>query len=323
MPDQALGIDISRYQGVVDWARVKAAGICFAIAKATESNRIIDMYFERNWAETKRVGIVRGAYHYFRASQDARAQAEYFARAVAYAPGDIPPVLDAESLDGVDKATLSRGLQTWLAEVERLTGLRPIIYTAPNFWNTNVGAQEWVGGYKLWVAHYTTAAQPIVPKGFRTWALWQYTDQGRVDGIASNVDRNRFNGTTQDLLAWVGSAAPAQPVPATGEAIRSYFQALNRRNLDAVMALYHANSAHVTAQGAAAGPQAIRAWYQDFLAQLPNANFQLGEVTEAGASRTFTWTCTGSSGQVTDGQDTVGFLDGKIAYHTTSFTITR
>lgn len=332
---QAQGIDVSRYQTEVDWVRVRNAGVSFAIAKSSEGLTLVDAYFARNWERMKQAGVVRGAYHFFRASRDPRAQAELMARTIPLAPGDLPPVLDVEVLDGLtDKGTLTQTTYTCLTEIERLMGVRPIIYTSPNFWNTNFGLQDWTKRYPLWIAHYTTAASPIIPKGWTEYRFWQFTDRGTVDGIANTVDRNVWNGTEQDMRQWVANATGAwvppgtepMPVPdtnaASSAAIQAYFQALNSGNPDAVVALYHPNGAHVTGAGIVVGAQNIRAWYADLLSsKLPNAVFQVGPITAAGTSKTFDWTATSPVGQVKDGQDTLGFLDGKIAYHASSFTI--
>ena len=139
MPDTfAQGIDVSRWQRTVDWGAVKAAGISYAFAKATQSTNITDAYFAANWTGMQAAGILRGAYHYFLPNVDPARQMDYFVRAVPWAAGDLPLVLDVETDGGLDKPRLLRSLETALQELERLGGHKPILYTAPNFWNTRV-----------------------------------------------------------------------------------------------------------------------------------------------------------------------------------------
>ncbi|MBL0015595.1 MAG: hypothetical protein IPP17_03940 [Bacteroidetes bacterium] len=103
------GIDVSRYQGKIEWAKVKQAGIRFAFIKATEGTDYVDPYFAVNWDEAKDKGIARGAYHFFRPAQDGKAQAEHFLKQVKWTKGDLPPVLDLEVTDEVTAAAIRRG----------------------------------------------------------------------------------------------------------------------------------------------------------------------------------------------------------------------
>lgn len=199
------GIDVSHYQGNVNWAAVKSAGIAFAVAKATEGTGTIDQYFSANWEKIKAAGIIRGAYHFFHASQDPRRQAQNFLNVVAIGDGDLPPVLDIEVSDNVSGGTIISGIQIWLDTVEQATGRKPIIYTNPSFWNNYMNAA--FGAYPLWVANYTTAGTPRMPNGWNNWLFWQYSQTGRLAGVPGNVDMDRFNGSADDLAAFVGGSA--------------------------------------------------------------------------------------------------------------------
>ncbi len=116
-PSRLLGIDVSHYQGVVNWGAVKAAGCSFAFAKATEGTGIVDSEFAANWSGMKAAGLARGAYHFFHPSEDAAAQASRFLATVQLQPGDLPPVIDVEVSDGADNATVVAGVQAWLDAV--------------------------------------------------------------------------------------------------------------------------------------------------------------------------------------------------------------
>src|SRR5258708_2072806 len=114
------GIDVSHYQGFVNWGNVKSAGMAFAFAKATEGMSVSDNKFAVNWPGIKNAGLVRGAYHFFHASQDATAQANFFLDALQSAggllPGDLPPVIDFEngSVDRLSNPAVQSGVATWL-----------------------------------------------------------------------------------------------------------------------------------------------------------------------------------------------------------------
>lgn len=196
------GIDVSHWQGAIDWDAVAGDGVEFAFIKATEGGDYTDPRFAANWAGARQAGVLRGAYHFFRPQTDAMAQAAHFLRTVQLEPGDLPPVLDVEVTDGRSLDAVAAGVRTWLQEVERATGRRPIIYTRASFWTAQMGGG--FGGYPLWVAHYGVAA-PNIPSGWSAWTFWQHSDAGRVDGIAGGVDLNWFNGGRAELDAFVAT----------------------------------------------------------------------------------------------------------------------
>lgn len=186
------GIDVSDYQGTVNWGAVASSKIEFAITKATEGATFVADTFTTNWAGIRREKLVRGAYHFFRPRTDPLAQADLFLDIVKLEPGDLPPVLDIESDDGVDPDRIKSSIRTWLLRVEQATLRRPIVYTYPSFWE-RMGNWQDFADYPLWIAHYTTEPRPWVPGGWRTWTMWQYTDRGSVNGVTGGVDVNSFN----------------------------------------------------------------------------------------------------------------------------------
>lgn len=193
------GIDVSKYQSQIAWSQVKAMHIKninpgFAFIKATEGTSNYDPQFSSNWANAQKAGVVRGAYHFFIASKDGKAQAENFINKVNLKTGDIPPVLDIEQLNGANPLNLKKEAKQWLDSVEAYYNVRPIIYTNVDFYNKYLGAE--FDKYPLWVAHYYQPQQPNIS---RDWLFWQHSDKGRVNGIAHRVDFNVFNG---DSLAF-------------------------------------------------------------------------------------------------------------------------
>jgi len=188
----ARGVDVSHYQGSVDWKAVEEAGVGFAFLKATEGTSFVDHTFRRHWAALGETRILRGAYHRFKPTRDAAAQAEHFLNVVQLREGDLPPVLDVEATDGVSDARLIAGVRTWLRTVERHTGVRPIVYTKPGFRRAHLGTA--LDDYPLWIAEYGVES-PSHPR----WTFWQHSEQGRVPGIQKIVDLDRFNGTRGEL----------------------------------------------------------------------------------------------------------------------------
>lgn len=188
------GIDVSRYQDAIAWEKVKAMQvkkikIGFAFIKATEGINGKDRRFKRNWKKSKESGVIRGAYHFFLATKDGRAQAQNFIKSVDLEPGDLPPVVDIEQTYGVNTAIMRRELKEWLAVVENHYGVQPIIYTNVDFYKSWLGKE--FDHYPLWAAHYWVTTQPRIT---RNWIFWQHSEEGRVSGITSKVDFNVFNG---------------------------------------------------------------------------------------------------------------------------------
>lgn len=194
------GIDVSRYQSVIAWEEVKNMNVSnirlgFAFIKATQGSASADPQFKRNWKKSREAGIVRGAYHFFIASQDGSRQAANFIDKVELEPGDLPPVLDVEQLNGVSPEQLRTEAHKWLRAVEARYGVRPIIYTNVDFYIRNLGSE--FDDYPLWAAHYYEPEQPRIS---REWTFWQHSSEGRVNGITDKVDFNVFNGDSSDFL---------------------------------------------------------------------------------------------------------------------------
>ena len=189
------GIDVSHYQSRIDWDSIAAQEIQFAFVKASEGEGMVDSLFDRNWTSLKRVGIKRGAYHFFRPTLSVYKQARNFIQNVSLLPGDLPPVLDIEVLDGASqKITLIR-LQTWLNLVEEHFGIRPIIYTNLNFYQEHLAGH--FKDYPVWIARYNSRQPRLKDK--ENWDFWQYGNRGRIKGIQGDVDFNVFHGSMQEL----------------------------------------------------------------------------------------------------------------------------
>jgi GH25 family lysozyme M1 (1,4-beta-N-acetylmuramidase) len=219
------GIDISHWQGDIDWSQVRASGKAFAFMKASEDIDFIDATYGLNRARATAAGFVIGAYHFAQPDAslgDAAAEADHFLDTAQIADGDLPPVLDLETTGGLTPAALQTWAQMYLERIRARTGVRGVIYTSPNFWSRNMAGTDWfaTNGYRVvWVAHWTTSPDPTVPAsdwaGFG-WTFWQYTSDGSVPGITGRVDLDRFDGVdfssvVIDVLAEGADAAPPKP----------------------------------------------------------------------------------------------------------------
>lgn len=198
------GIDVSNYQGNVNWTSVKGAGISFAIAKATEGTTFTDAYINQNIAGMKKAGIVPGAYHFAHPGTDATTQANHFTSVVKAANGGtfsglLQLVLDLEVTDGTSPSHVFAWTQTFVARVEAVTGRPCIIYTGFYFWRDSVGNPDNNLNCPLWLAAYVPESETasLTPQAWAGvgWAFWQYTDAGSVSGVSGNVDRDYFRNS--------------------------------------------------------------------------------------------------------------------------------
>nr|HEX4313441.1 GH25 family lysozyme [Kofleriaceae bacterium] len=201
------GVDVSYYEGTVNWTKAHAAGIEFAFIRVSDGLTFHDPKFSVNWQATKAAGVIRGAYQFFRPSDDPTEQADLVVAALGgvYTPGDLPPVIDVEVTQGYGPKALAAKVRTWVARVKSKLGVNPIIYTGTYFWADQVGGPTDFGGDPMWLARYTSC--PAVTAPWTTWTFWQYTDSGHFAGISGGVDSNRFNGTLDQLKAFAGGSS--------------------------------------------------------------------------------------------------------------------
>lgn len=189
------GIDVSHHQGIIEWDSVISGNISFAFVKATEGYTFKDSLFSKNWEEMKRVGIKRGAYHFFRGNTNPKKQAINYIETVALDSGDVVPILDIEKLDGVSSAKLIKNAKIWLIEVEKAYKVKPMIYAGQYFYNKYLANS--FKGYPLWIAEFTKG-KPVLVDG-RKYHIWQYSEKGIVKGIKGRTDLNKFYGDYEGL----------------------------------------------------------------------------------------------------------------------------
>jgi lysozyme len=202
--DRASGIDVSRWQGEIDWPQVAAEGHRFAFIRSTIGDAYLDPRFYSNWDEARAAGLLISAYHVITPDRPAQAQIDYLFDVLDGRTADVPLVLDVEREDGVDRETISACVLSCLEEVEARDGRKPILYTARWFWDRYLLPSERWRDYQLWIASYTD--KPLMPRDWDEWLFWQYSDSGKVPGVASRAtDLNWFAGSYDDLLIYVGT----------------------------------------------------------------------------------------------------------------------
>lgn len=224
---RTLGVDVSHWEGPIDWHLAKSS-LSFAFYKCTDGVRFVDDQFEHNRQGCSDAGLAHAPYHYFQPVLDPVAQAEHFVRTAG--TGYHRYIVDIEQPDR--QPDIASKIFAFLERLESLTATRPAIYTSAGYWNDFIHPQPaWAGTYDLLVAHYTLAHQPLLPPGWTTWRIWQFSDFWSFPGCTSDADADWFNGTLDQCRAWFGNAAPppvTPPLPGSLK-LRSLFNDLRIR----------------------------------------------------------------------------------------------
>lgn len=207
------GIDVSGYQGNINFEQVKDAGIKIIYIKSSEGFNYIDSKFERNYEEAKKAGLKIGFYHYVtaRTEEQAISQAKFFASVIAGKVPEAKLAMDFEYFGNLTKKQINQIGLTFLKEVEKITKKQVVIYS-----NTSTAKNIWQGeitNYPLWIAQYEVE-EPQENGNWKNWVGWQYTDMGEVKGISTYVDRNQF---TKDILLSEPTEIPKPEEPGEPE----------------------------------------------------------------------------------------------------------
>ncbi|MCX5789076.1 MAG: GH25 family lysozyme [Elusimicrobia bacterium] len=203
------GIDVSHYQDVIDWDKVKTAGLSFVYIKATDGDDIQDDQFKRNWEGATRAGLLKGAYHFYDFCTDPEPQFANLLKVLPKEPGMLPPFIDLERSveckpkDMPTKEEFLQDFAVFVDAVRKAYGMKPILYLEPAIYHKYLeGIAE---DYVIWFPDPDDNA-PDVPSGL-TWTFWQYSFKGRVAGIDGEVDLDVFAGDRQQLAALARAAS--------------------------------------------------------------------------------------------------------------------
>ncbi|PWJ55582.1 lysozyme [Dyadobacter jejuensis] len=200
------GIDVSHHNARIDWDKLKntpigEAVVDFAYIKATEGATHLDRQFRTNWKEAKRVGMTRGAYHFYNPRVLSGLQFENFKRQVRLEPGDLPPVLDLEVNAGKPDEIIIKGVANWLRLAEEHYGVRPIIYVNEHYYKKYI-----VGNfdeYPLWLAGYSRTHVDDLAQDAQVM-FWQHSEKGWAPGIRGFVDYNVFLNPSDEWRSLIG-----------------------------------------------------------------------------------------------------------------------
>lgn len=195
------GVDVSHYQGEIDWRQIREQGIDFAFIKATEGSSYVDERYEENRENAREAGLYIGAYHFFSFDSPAAAQAEHFIATAGDLSGALPPVVDIEYYgdkrkNPPEKAQVVSELQELLDALEKEYGVKPVIYTTYTVYNKYIRKE--FQEYPLWIRN---VYYPPVDIG-REWNFWQYSDTGELKGTKGEekyVDLNVFRESREEL----------------------------------------------------------------------------------------------------------------------------
>lgn len=202
------GVDVSRWQGDIDWDTLRTQGANFVYIKATDGGDHLDPMFKANWRAAREAGLKHGAYHFFYWCRTAGEQADWFIRNVPKEAGALPPVIDVEwngesscKRRPTHEQVLAK-MQVFMDKLERYYGQRPIVYTAPDFYRDNLRGE--LLDYPFWLR--SVAAHPSKVYPGRKWLFWQYSGSGVSHGVDGRIDLNAFHGSEEEWHSWVASS---------------------------------------------------------------------------------------------------------------------
>ncbi len=199
------GVDVSTYQGEIDWEVLSSHDIAFAFIKATEGSSLVDPNFSFNFAEAQKCDIAIGAYHFFSYDSPAEMQAQNFINVVEPFDGMLPPVIDLEFYGDYEKKTPSREyvdeqLGIMLDTLEAYYNLKPIIYATEKSYELYLSGNY--SEYDIWIRD--VYFDPELSDG-REWTFWQYTNREKLNGYSGRekyIDVNVFNGSKEDFALY-------------------------------------------------------------------------------------------------------------------------
>jgi len=199
------GVDVSNYQGSVDWDEMASQDIDFAFIKATEGSSHVDKSFQDNWSKIAETDIYAGAYHFFSFESSGKTQAENYINTVGSLEGKMRPAVDVEyygskAREDLDYEAIKAELGVLLEELEAEYGVKPVIYCTYKAYDNIICGD--FDDYDLWIRNiYIT---PDVTLSGR-WMYWQYTDKAELSGYSGPeryIDMNVFRGSIDEFLIY-------------------------------------------------------------------------------------------------------------------------
>lgn len=197
------GVDVSHYQGEINWQVLAEQDIVFAYIKATEGTTYTDECFKKNWADAAKTDLMVGAYHFFSFSSPGINQAEHFIETVGSLSGKLIPAVDVEyyGTQEPEKQTVVNELADYLETIEAMYGVKPVIYTTYSAYHNFIRGN--FDEYPLWIRNvYFTPDLGLMGK----WSIWQYTDREIMAGYSGEeqyIDADVFCGSEEEWEKWI------------------------------------------------------------------------------------------------------------------------
>lgn len=203
---EVQGVDVSHYQGEIDWQVLEGQGIDFAFIKATEGSGHVDRKFYENWEAADATNLRSGAYHFFSFDSPAETQAQLYIDTVGDLSGRLIPVVDIEFYgdkfsNPPEDEVIVRELKTMLDILEEEYGVKPMVYTTYTFYYKYLDGE--IDGYPLWIRNVYFSPNVDMRN---QWTFWQYTDTAIINGYSGaeeHIDMNVFYGSTEELDEYV------------------------------------------------------------------------------------------------------------------------
>lgn len=208
------GVDVSSYQGDIDWNVLSSQKVSFAFIKATEGSSFVDTTFAYNFQEAQKTSLAVGAYHFFSYDSEGKTQAENFINTVAPFEGMLPPVIDLEfygdkEKNPPDRADVEKQLKAMLVSLEEHYNQKPIIYATEKSYELYLSNDY--KEYDIWIRN--VISKPKMPDE-RVWTFWQYTNRERLKGYNGKekyIDVNVFNGSHLEFSVYLENKAYKTP----------------------------------------------------------------------------------------------------------------
>lgn len=196
------GVDVSNWQGDIDWTVLSEQNITFAFIKATEGSSFTDKRFDENWDKATQTDLFVGAYHFFSYDSPGQSQAEHFIATVPKTENMLPPVVDIEYYGDyfsspAERESVKPELQELLNALESHYGVKPVLYATMDSYERYLSGNY--ADYPIWIRDILK--RPSLPDG-RSWTFWQYSNRGRLDGYYGEeqyIDLNVFDGTLDEF----------------------------------------------------------------------------------------------------------------------------
>lgn len=248
------GIDVSEWQGNINFRKVKEDGIEIVYIRAGQGFSYKDEKFERNYEEAKKNGIKIGVYHYVTArnEDEAKRQAKFFVSLISGKKIDAKLAMDFERFPDLSKKQINRIAITYLKEVEKLSGKEAIVYS--DDYNADNTFEGEVTNYPLWIAQYGVKEPQNSSGNWKYWEGFQYTDRGRVLGIEGNIDRDKF---TENILLDDISKIPIVEKPEHNTEDRIIYKVRRGDTLSKLAKKYHTTVRHLVALNNIKNPNLI------------------------------------------------------------------